>query len=412
MGIGNKGKAMRSLRGDFNHVRRAPCSVTFIFKVSATVVAMLFAGGCAGPKRLTAQEHIAVWLSESPRTIAVSVNPQVPEAVLVSRDHHAGERVAQGALGVAQGGLMTIAGGCQVGGPIGCVVGVVLAPVGMVVGGVARSTAVKSTDHTHPLGAAQRAPEMFTVSEVIQLPALLTAAVSQRPVRHHNLRAVQYDEEYQPLGIEEGTLRLKLHAIELFGDVGDDPQVALMLKVKAQVEISSITTAWAGYSYEGSHRRVSAWLADDARLFRDEIGVAVRSLAKDIGQDLNSPDWLTKRPAIVEFVSLSNRPDGRRRLGTIEAGNGFPRGELTLLDNVWFIVDFEAPTEKGERSYVAETVTDCATKVLSVRFSTTWHMKGGEGMQISRERHMPPFEVVNPGAALTSAIDLICTASP
>jgi hypothetical protein len=44
------------------------------------MLAMLFAAGRAASQPPTPQQHIAVWLSESPRTIAVSVNPKLPEA--------------------------------------------------------------------------------------------------------------------------------------------------------------------------------------------------------------------------------------------------------------------------------------------------------------------------------------------
>jgi hypothetical protein len=42
------------------------------------------------------------------------------------------------------------------------------------------------------------------------------------------------------------------------------------------------------YAYSGSRRRVSEWAADDARLFREEIAIAIRTIATEIAQDLHS----------------------------------------------------------------------------------------------------------------------------
>src|ERR687883_951621 len=81
----------------------------------------------------TAHEEVAVWLAEAPRTIAVEVDREVPQAMLRTRDHHVGKRVGHGVGGAAVGGVYTVAAGCA-GGPIGCLIGVIFAPVGMVIG--------------------------------------------------------------------------------------------------------------------------------------------------------------------------------------------------------------------------------------------------------------------------------------
>src|SRR5438105_9178523 len=130
--------------------------------LSVAALLVLACVGCATkPLPLpTAREELEVWLSEAPRTIAVRMDQDVPTAVVRSRDYHTGERVGGALGGAVGGGLYTVAAGCLGGGPLGCIFGVVLAPVGMVVGGVAKASKVQSTDSLSAVTEAAGAPEM------------------------------------------------------------------------------------------------------------------------------------------------------------------------------------------------------------------------------------------------------------
>src|SRR5687767_15703724 len=83
------------------------------------------ATGCA-TQWPTPQDEVAVWLSETPRTVAVNTAPALPASSMRVRDHRAGQRVGQGAVGAVGGAGMSVVAGCM-GGPIGCAVGVIFA---------------------------------------------------------------------------------------------------------------------------------------------------------------------------------------------------------------------------------------------------------------------------------------------
>jgi hypothetical protein len=429
---------MRSLGVTYDHMQRERRSprAAFIFRVSAAAMTMFLAWGCAAPKPLTAQEQIAVWLSESPRTIAVSVDPVLPEASLVSRNHHGGERVGRGVAAAGTGAVASILVGCVSIPLFGCFFGVVAAPVVAVYGAVRGATSVQSTDQYHPLAAAQGAPEMLTGNGVIDLPAMLATAVSERPVRAHTLRAVQYGKENESLSAAEVTLRLRFYAFQLLGDVGNDPEVALQLKVASEVQTSTSSGVWGEYSYAGSRRRVSSWRADDTRLFREEINLAVRSLATDIAKDLGSPHSLAatfkaEQNAVHRSTTAYRYPAGAyaprrdhvpnlRELGKIEDGDIFPAGGLYADHNsvshtpgdddieMWFVVKLPSPSAKGEGSYAAKVKINCSAGAFSVDLSMTSATEYGSFPAITWQEHSPPLVVDKPSAPLASAVRAVC----
>src|SRR5205814_7403814 len=58
---------------------------------NAAVLAVLFVVGCA-TKPASVKEEVSVWLSESPRAIAINVERELPSASIRTRDYRAGER--------------------------------------------------------------------------------------------------------------------------------------------------------------------------------------------------------------------------------------------------------------------------------------------------------------------------------
>jgi hypothetical protein len=270
-----------------------------VSRQNAAVLALLFAAGCA-TKPPTQKEEVSVWLSESPRAIAIKVEPQLPSPSIGTRDHQGGKRVAKGAAAGAGGALygagVSVYGGCAVGGPIGCAVGIALAPIGAVVGavagGVAGAVAVESVDVNHPVEAAQGSSALFELSaEGMDLAALLSEAiVSQGPkAGGHALRSVHGEEEVKTRSSDEALLQVRFSTLQLFGDVGEDPRVALVLGANADLQAPPATAySWTAFTYKGPRRPVSEWKADDARLFREEIAVALRAMAAQIAEDLAS----------------------------------------------------------------------------------------------------------------------------
>jgi len=270
-----------------------------VSRQNAAVLAVLFAAGCA-TKPPTQKEEVSVWLAESPRAIAIKVEPQLPSPSIGTRDHQGGKRVAKGAAAGAGGALygagVTVYGGCAVGGPIGCALGIALAPIGAVVGavagGVAGAVAVESVDVSHPVEAAQGSSALFELSaEGMDLAALLSEAiVSQGPkAGGHALRSVHGEEEIKSRLSDEALLQVRFRTLQLFGDVGEDPRVALVLGANADLQAPPATAySWTDFTYKGPRRPVSEWKADDARLFREEIAVALRAMAAQIAEDLAS----------------------------------------------------------------------------------------------------------------------------
>src|SRR6185295_3311978 len=159
-------------------------------RTAGAVIALFAVSACTTviEQKPTPREEVEVWLSESPRSIAVEVDRTLPSVTLRSRDTHPVQRVGKGVGGAAYGGVYTVAAGCR-GGPIGCVIGVVLAPVGMVVGGVAGAASVKSTDTVQSAGSAGEGPAKMTIEQVVDLPALLEERVvaQQRYAGRHSL---------------------------------------------------------------------------------------------------------------------------------------------------------------------------------------------------------------------------------
>lgn len=272
-----------------------------ILKHYAAVLAALFIAGCATKPALppTPKEELSVWLSESPRAIAIKVDQELPSATIQTHDSQSGRRMARGAGGGAVGAVATIGAGCLAGlavfpplMPIGCTVGLIAAPIGFAVGATAGAVSVKSTDENHPIDAAQDAAPLFDMSGLgIDLAALLSEAIIAQngKIGGHVLRAVHADEEGKALPDEEALLQMRFSAVGLAGDVGQDPRVALRVGAYANLQTPAATAnGWAGFLYVGSARPLSEWKANDARLFRDEIAIALRAIATQLGQELRA----------------------------------------------------------------------------------------------------------------------------
>jgi hypothetical protein len=254
----------------------------------------------------TAHEEVAVWLAEAPRRLAVEVDREVPKAMVRTRDHHVGQRVGAGVGGAAVGGLYTVAAGCA-GGPIGCLVGVIVAPVGMVIGGVAGAAHIQSTDAVQPADAAGNGPARMNVPPGIDFPQLL----EQQVVSYGDGKGrLKLHSSASASGGDEAILRLRITDLELFGDAGDDPSLALIVRVSGEVLLPNGTSAnWGPYEHTGSSHYVSSWLKNDAALFRKELQLVARDVAKQTSVDLRA---VPSREAVAKVAwarQLAADPD-------------------------------------------------------------------------------------------------------
>src|SRR5687767_1158415 len=188
-------------------------------KLSAAIGVGLLCAGCASVEWPTPQEEVAVWLHEQPRVLAVQVDPELPDPQVRVRDHKAGERVGKGLGGAAMGAVMSLGAGCMYMGPFGCIAGVVVAPFAAVAGGVVGAVSVNSVDNYHPIVEAQGAPELYqSAVKGSELQALFAAALLAESAKRedHSLRLAAAADG-------GGALSFRFSAVDLFGDVGEDP---------------------------------------------------------------------------------------------------------------------------------------------------------------------------------------------
>jgi hypothetical protein len=261
-----------------------------MFRALALLLALSATACATSVERPSAKEEAAVWLSESPRSISVEVDPQLPSVTLRTRDHHVGQRIGSGVGHAAIGGVYTVAGGCMAGGPIGCVVGVILAPVGMVVGGVVGVVRVNSTDSVQGADNAGEGPAKMKVEQALDLPSLLGDLVVAQgdQAGRHSLHA-------RPAGPgeEQATLRLRFTEIELFGDTGEDPSLSFTLRVAAEMQVPGATAGdWGCYEYSGSSHWVSTWLKNDGELLRKELRAGASAIARQAARALGATSAL------------------------------------------------------------------------------------------------------------------------
>lgn len=71
-------------------------------------------------------------------------------------------------------------------------------------------------------------------------------------------------------------------------------------------------------------------------------------------------------------------------------------------------IDLEQPTERGEKSYLAEILTHCERGALSLNWWSTFSETGSTGFAIKSHPVSPPIVVETPSAPLAAVIAAIC----
>lgn len=108
------------------------------------------------------------------------------------------------------------------------------------------------------------------------------------------------------------------------------------------------------------------------------------------------------------------------RLGRIDANDALPAGELhhvrfpnktasaDALQEGLLVVNFDAPSSKGERSYLAFAQANCSTGAFTVDYQSTYEGPNSQGSQIAGGLLSPPMAIDKPSASLAVAVQAIC----
>ena len=102
----------------------------------------------------------------------------------------------------------------------------------------------------------------------------------------------EHDATYDLLSQDalDGLIQLRLLDYGFVGQKGEDPRVALRITAYATTHfirqervVRTYTRDWV---YEGKRRKLSTWMADDGRLFREELDKAVEELGEQVINDM------------------------------------------------------------------------------------------------------------------------------
>lgn len=256
-------------------------------RVLGGLLVLVFLAGCSTrpPAPPTPREESAVWLSEAHRTLALRIGSDLPDAEFRSRDHKVGKRVLYGAGGGVVGAGGIIVQGCVSGGPVGCLVGLVLSPIGLVAGAAGGAMGVKSEDTFHDLDDVKGTVDLVAETKTgLDLKSLVTDAMdaAARETRKHRFLSADAGADGRQ-DVPEGELELAVTTFGMLGDIGENPSVGLILGGTAHLRTPQISNhVLEDYTYEGDKRPLSDWRAADARLFRQEIARAVRAWADSV----------------------------------------------------------------------------------------------------------------------------------
>jgi hypothetical protein len=268
-------------------------------------VCVLLAACASAPP--SAKDLGEVWLAEAPRTIQVRAEP-MPQAQVRSHDFRGGSRVGGAVAGAGVGALYTIGGLCVAGGPLGCFVGLYLAPVGAAVGAVAGAVSVKSRESVRSATSDADAQRVLEAGRAADVPAMLVdALLAEQPSlpRH----ALQRDAA-------EASWVWRVTTVELVGSAHKEPPLFLKLEAEAQVTSPVAVVTMGPYRYESGYRRADEWIADDGRAIREELARATRSMASSAASALNAGAGSRASARVAAW---------RRRLLPVEVGVGGDR---------------------------------------------------------------------------------------
>ena len=254
--------------------------------------ALLVAAGCATPPS-TPEERAAAWLAESPRTLALQVEPDIPAPRIRYADRPIDGRRGSAAEAAGGAAVGSIAGGCAIFPPFGCVLGLVAAPFvatgAAIIHTVGTPRADSAADYRAcdaPAGVAALCSEGVVAGDIAA--RLNGAALAAAGKPHRAVRLVPGSEARAA----EGELFLGVEAIDLVATGSDlsAPDLTLSLAFRLRVTArggggqTSSTVA-----YESERLPASEWRKDGSRRLREEIAKAVDSTAAGFVTALDAP---------------------------------------------------------------------------------------------------------------------------
>ncbi len=253
------------------------------------LVAALVATACAQTPDYAAEERreIAAWLADEPRTISVVVRSRYPATQYVT------QRSVGGGPGGAIGGAVTGAllmpwVGLESGDPTVLALSVLFIPVGMVAGAVVGSIAETETVGVEPLADHGAAGKVIAALADTDLAAALGDQVID--IAHertrHLLIAIPPSSKVRPKLANEIRLTISLSKIAFKGDDDADPSAHFSLSASTALNIPLHGRRESIEYQSDKKRRLSEWAADDAKLFREELRRAMRSVAEKIVDEM------------------------------------------------------------------------------------------------------------------------------
>lgn len=256
----------------------------------------LAAAGCAQEPPdpgVKAQQAIAEWLHEGPRTIAVGAKRDTLEVRYWTEESAAlsgaGEGAGKGALAMLYGGVLT-------GDPYGLILGILLMPVGAIGGAV--------------IGAATAEPEIVRtgvltdVAEANPLSEVFAKRYLGMAVRDQVIRRARDDTRHlvfaappahaRPGHPPAARLDIAVVRLGLAGNDADDPRAVLTMTVDAAFR-GPASTRYERFEYDGSRRRLSDWTENGAVLFREALDDAIDDIARRVVAEMLESDPQRKR---------------------------------------------------------------------------------------------------------------------
>lgn len=173
---------------------------------------------------------------------------------------------------------------------------VMLWPVGAVGGAIYGAASAQSVELPHPLSENKGAEELLrNALGDRRIEEAIRDRVEQVARRKCNcvFLSVPYEIAGNPSPSTEAADTVVKVAVEDFGlagEEGDDPRIALRVRAWTYFKWTTSDQSAENMEYEGRSRKLSAWAADNAHLFRQELNRAVQSLAEQIVDGLFRAD--------------------------------------------------------------------------------------------------------------------------
>lgn len=246
------------------------------------VVLLSFTACSASPK-----DKVVSWLSADERRVIVYFADSRPRPDFQVHESNAAEGAGKGALAGAGG---AIGGGLQSGDPYGLLLGVILMPIFAVVGGVAGAITAESEVSYRDLNEIEGASALFEAADrEVDLLTLLKRKIGDMSEAETGHVLVLGEVGDPSADANSAVLTIGFREYSLVGELGKDPSVWLLISGDMSVGIGNGEARYyCSWSYDGWSRKLSAWSADGAMLFREEIEKATDNISQTIARDLRS----------------------------------------------------------------------------------------------------------------------------